>query len=160
MTATLAADLVAKLRGERLHISDSRALTIPTLAGFRAAYDDYEHGLADRLATVPARDRYVFFAETHAYLPWAYELATQRPVLDAVESLLGTDLMIWDSRWFTKRPGDATYISWHQDGTYWSQPAEGLYGMDRLVAQFRRERCDAGRARNSQRWTDSSCRHL
>ena len=67
-----------------------------------------------------ARDRYIYFAETHAYLPWAYALATHPNVLDAVESLLGPDLLIWDSRWFTKRPGDGTYVSWHQDGTYWA----------------------------------------
>jgi ectoine hydroxylase-related dioxygenase (phytanoyl-CoA dioxygenase family) len=40
-------------------------------------------------------------------------------VLDAVERILGPDLLIWNSRWFSKMPGDRTYISWHQDATYW-----------------------------------------
>src|SRR5439155_1099021 len=60
------------------------------------------------------------FAETHAYLPWVFELASHPRVLDAVEPILGPDLLIWDSRWFTKQPGDPTYITWHQDGTYWA----------------------------------------
>jgi len=102
------------------YLTPIRVLDDDEVAGFRAAYDAYESQLGERLASVAARDRYVFFAETHAYLPWAYRLATHPHVLDAVESLLGPDLLVWDSRWFTKRPGDATYISWHQDGTYWA----------------------------------------
>jgi ectoine hydroxylase-related dioxygenase (phytanoyl-CoA dioxygenase family) len=119
MTATLAPDLVRRYEADG-YVLPVRVLDEPGVARYRAAYDEYEAGLGEQLAAVPARDRYIFFAETHAFLPWAYELATQPAVLDAVESLLGPDLLIWDSRWFTKRPGDPTYISWHQDGTYWS----------------------------------------
>jgi ectoine hydroxylase-related dioxygenase (phytanoyl-CoA dioxygenase family) len=35
-----------------------------------------------------------------------------------VESILGPDLMIWDSRWFVKPARSATFVSWHQDGVY------------------------------------------
>lgn len=118
MTTTLTPDLVDRYEADG-YVFPIRALEAADVARYRDAYDVYEAGLADELATVAARDRYVFFAETHAFLPWAYELATQPAVLDAVESLLGPNLLIWDSRWFTKRPGDPTYISWHQDGTYW-----------------------------------------
>jgi ectoine hydroxylase-related dioxygenase (phytanoyl-CoA dioxygenase family) len=27
--------------------------------------------------------------------------------------------MVWGSRWFAKMPGEKTYVSWHQDATYW-----------------------------------------
>jgi hypothetical protein len=102
------------------YVSPIRVLDEEEVARFREAYEDYERSLGDRLAAVPPRDRYVFFAETHAYLPWAFELATRRRVLDAVAAILGPDLLIWDSRWFTKKPHDPTYVSWHQDGTYWA----------------------------------------
>jgi ectoine hydroxylase-related dioxygenase (phytanoyl-CoA dioxygenase family) len=118
MTATLTPELVERYEADG-YVFPLRALDESDVSRFRSAYDAYEEGLGEQLATIPARDRYVFFAETHAFLPWAYELATQPAVLDAVESLIGPDLLIWDSRWFTKRPGDPTYISWHQDGTYW-----------------------------------------
>jgi non-haem Fe2+, alpha-ketoglutarate-dependent halogenase len=118
MTNALTPDLVARYESDG-YVFPVRVLDDDDVPQFRSAYDAYEGGLGAELAAVPARDRYVFFAETHAFLPFAYELATQPAVLDAVESLLGPDLLIWDSRWFTKRPGDATYISWHQDGTYW-----------------------------------------
>jgi non-heme Fe2+,alpha-ketoglutarate-dependent halogenase len=118
MTNTLTPELVDRFEADG-YVFPLRALDESDVSRFRGAYDAYEEGLGEQLATIPARDRYVFFAETHAFLPWAYELATQPAVLDAVESLIGPDLLIWDSRWFTKRPGDPTYISWHQDGTYW-----------------------------------------
>jgi non-heme Fe2+,alpha-ketoglutarate-dependent halogenase len=119
VTAMLSPDLVDRY-AEDGYLAPIRVLDDEEVAEYRAAYDAYESQLGERLAGVPARDRYVFFAETHAYLPWAHRLATHPRVLDAVESLLGHDLLVWDSRWFTKQPGDATYISWHQDGTYWS----------------------------------------
>src|SRR5258708_6330488 len=46
-------------------------------------------------------------------------MITQPSVLDAVEEVLGPNLIVWNTRWFTKMPGDKTYISWHQDATYW-----------------------------------------
>lgn len=119
MTSALAPELVRRYEADGFVFPIS-VLTDDEVTRFREAYDAYEAGLGSELASVPARDRYVYFAETHAFLPWAFELATRRAVLEAVESLLGPDLLIWDSRWFTKRPGDPTYISWHQDGTYWS----------------------------------------
>lgn len=119
MTAALPMPLVDQYERDG-YLAPIRILEDEDLGRFRSAYDQYEDDLAERMAAMPPRDRYVFFAETHAFLPWAYELATQERILDAVESLLGPDLLIWDSRWFTKRPGDPTYVSWHQDGTYWA----------------------------------------
>jgi ectoine hydroxylase-related dioxygenase (phytanoyl-CoA dioxygenase family) len=118
MTTTLGGDLVERYETDG-YLCPVTVLDARDVERFRGAYDAYEQGLGEQLAEVPARDRYVFFAETHAFLPWAYELATWPAVLDAVESLIGPDLLVWDSRWFTKRPGDPAYISWHQDGTYW-----------------------------------------
>jgi ectoine hydroxylase-related dioxygenase (phytanoyl-CoA dioxygenase family) len=85
---------------------------------FRACYDEYANSLAKELQSIPPRKQYLYFSETHAFLPWAYELATQAQVLDAVASILGRDLMIWDSRWFVKPARSATFVSWHQDGVY------------------------------------------
>ena len=50
---------------------------------------------------------------------WAYDLATHPKVLDAVESVLGPNIMLWASSVFAKQPHDPGFISWHQDGTYW-----------------------------------------
>lgn len=50
---------------------------------------------------------------------WVAELASHEKVLDAVEGVLGPNLMVWGSSLFVKDPGEGTYVSWHQDSTYW-----------------------------------------
>ncbi len=55
----------------------------------------------------------------HLLFPWLYDLATRPSVLDAVEKILGPDLLIWSSEFFIKDPNDGGYVSWHQDSTYW-----------------------------------------
>ncbi|HZP93648.1 MAG TPA: phytanoyl-CoA dioxygenase family protein [Burkholderiales bacterium] len=55
----------------------------------------------------------------HLLFPWLNELIRHPKILDAVEDLLGPDLLVWGSSFFIKEPRDAAYISWHQDSTYW-----------------------------------------
>jgi hypothetical protein len=86
---------------------------------FRAAFDNFYARNKPRLDSVPPREQAQVLSETHVCFEWVHRLATCSRVLDAVEAILGEDLLIWGSRWFTKMPGDKTYISWHQDGTYW-----------------------------------------
>ncbi len=50
---------------------------------------------------------------------WAYDLVTHPKTLDAVESVLGPDILLWASSVFAKPPHDPGFISWHQDATYW-----------------------------------------
>jgi ectoine hydroxylase-related dioxygenase (phytanoyl-CoA dioxygenase family) len=40
-------------------------------------------------------------------------------MLDAVESVLGPDLMVWGCEFFIKEPMSPKFVSWHQDLTYW-----------------------------------------
>jgi ectoine hydroxylase-related dioxygenase (phytanoyl-CoA dioxygenase family) len=65
------------------------------------------------------RDRRAYLTETHLFLRWVYRIVSHPRVLDAVESVLGPNLLVWGSQWFPKMPGDKAYVSWHQDGTYW-----------------------------------------
>jgi ectoine hydroxylase-related dioxygenase (phytanoyl-CoA dioxygenase family) len=50
-------------------------------------------------------------------------------LLDAVEDVLGPDLLCWNSSFFTKEPRGPGFVSWHQDATYW-----GLSEPDVLTA--------------------------
>ncbi len=50
---------------------------------------------------------------------WAAELASHDRILDAVEDVLGPDLMCWGLSLFVKDAKDASYVTWHQDSTYW-----------------------------------------
>ena len=46
-------------------------------------------------------------------------LIRNKPMLDAVEDLLGPNLLCWTSLFFTKDSHDPSFVSWHQDSTYW-----------------------------------------
>ena len=40
-------------------------------------------------------------------------------ILDVVEDMIGPDIFVWASLFFSKDPGDPRYVGWHQDSTYW-----------------------------------------
>ena len=65
----------------------------------------------------------------HLLFTWLDALVRDPRILDAVESLLGPDLLCWGSQFFAKPAGDAAYVSWHQDATYW-----GLSSPDVVTA--------------------------
>jgi non-haem Fe2+, alpha-ketoglutarate-dependent halogenase len=73
----------------------------------------------DQIKTLPARGHNSVLLETHTLLNWVHRIVSHPQVLDAVESILGPNLLVWSSAWFPKMPGDKKYISWHQDATYW-----------------------------------------
>lgn len=54
--------------------------------------------------------------------PWAYDLFAGDAVLDAVEDLIGPNILQYQCGVWIKEPETGSYVSWHQDSTY--------YGMD------------------------------
>jgi len=65
----------------------------------------------------------------HLLFPWLNQLIRHPRILDAVEDVLGPDLLCWSAQFFTKNGGDPSYVSWHQDATYW-----GLSSPDVVTA--------------------------
>ena len=65
----------------------------------------------------------------HLLHPWMNELIRHPRILDAVEDVLGPDLLCWGAQFFAKNARDPSYVSWHQDGTYW-----GLSSPDVVTA--------------------------
>ena len=55
----------------------------------------------------------------HCVLPLAARLAQDPRVLDAVEGILGPNLMIWSAEFFIKEPHTTQVVGMHQDLTYW-----------------------------------------
>lgn len=58
------------------------------------------------------------FDNLHLFFDWAHSLVTSDRLLNAVEDLLGSDLLIYGSLVFYKPPHDLSYVSWHQDSFY------------------------------------------
>lgn len=55
----------------------------------------------------------------HVLFPFADAIMRRPEILDAVEAILGPDILVWGTTLFTKEPHSPTYISWHQDLRYW-----------------------------------------
>ncbi len=55
----------------------------------------------------------------HLVFKWVAEVIRNPKILDLVESVLGPNLLVWGTNFFIKEPDDGTFISWHQDSTYW-----------------------------------------
>jgi len=71
------------------------------------------------LQALQPRARVAYLLDTHLFLRWVHDIVVDPRVLDAVESVLGPDILAWSSQWFVKLPRDSSYVSWHQDATYW-----------------------------------------
>lgn len=56
--------------------------------------------------------------QLHMRYEWAYRLASHENVLDAVEKLIGSEILIDGNLVFYKPPHDDGYASWHQDSVY------------------------------------------
>ena len=64
-------------------------------------------------------DRPGYVGEPHSHnLRWL-EICRHPRILDAVEAILGPNLILVYSSVFIKRPHDPTQVAWHQDNTYW-----------------------------------------
>jgi non-haem Fe2+, alpha-ketoglutarate-dependent halogenase len=65
----------------------------------------------------------------HLLFPWLTDLIRHPTILDTVEDILGPNLLVWATSFFTKDAGSPAFVSWHQDATYW-----GLSEPDVLTA--------------------------
>ena len=57
-------------------------------------------------------------SQCHLFFEWARRLVTHAAILDAVEQIIGPNILVHATSIFQKRPYDGTYVSWHQDGYY------------------------------------------
>lgn len=57
--------------------------------------------------------------KAHLLMMWLNDLMRDSRILDAVEDVLGPDILAWATGHFDKKPHDPGFVTWHQDGTYW-----------------------------------------
>jgi len=57
--------------------------------------------------------------KTHLLFTWADALVHHPTILDAVEDVIGPNILCWTTNFFIKEPGSPGFVSWHQDATYW-----------------------------------------
>ena len=56
---------------------------------------------------------------SHVVMPLAAKLALTPSVLDAVECIIGDDIMVWGADFFIKEANSSKMVTMHQDLTYW-----------------------------------------
>jgi len=59
------------------------------------------------------------YGKTELLLGWVVELASEKVLLDVVESLIGHDILLWNAFLPAKAPRTSGLFGWHQDATYW-----------------------------------------
>jgi hypothetical protein len=92
-------------------LSPVRMISAADAAQARRALEETEASLGGALRG-PTR--------TKLYLryPWVYRLAINPCILDAVEDLIGPDILLYQNTVWAKNAGENTYVSFHQDNTY------------------------------------------
>lgn len=96
-------------------------LSAGEVAQLRADLEAFEAEQGRTLGALPKQVR----AKTHLLFPWMADLVRHPRILDAVEDLIGPDILVFHLTCWVKEPGDGTFVSWHQDGTYFHlTPAE------------------------------------
>jgi chlorinating enzyme len=79
---------------------------------YRAKLEAFE---ADQGGYLTGRKR----QKLYLVLTWMNDLVRHPRILDAVEDILGPDILCWQAGFFIKEPQSKGFVSWHQDSTYW-----------------------------------------
>ena len=110
----------AQIEGYRSdgYVCPIEVLTEAEAGRYRAALERAEAAAGGAL---PAEHRH----KPHLLYTWAAELVRHSRILDAVEDVIGPDILAWESVVFAKPARSEDFISWHQDITYWGLDQEG-----------------------------------
>ena len=111
MATTLSPEAVEFYR-ENGYYFPHRAITAGRAARLRRRVEAFEAGHPD--------DRKkALGSHSHLLFPWLYDLVHEGAILDAVEGLIGPNILCWSAGFFNKGARDPVRVTWHQDSTYW-----------------------------------------
>src|ERR1700733_4050322 len=96
---------------EQGYVAPIPALARAEAADLRRKLEAYEAGAG--VLAGPLRHK------SHLLFTWLNELIRHHRILDAVEDIIGPDILCWGSSFFIKEQRNPGYVSWHQDSTYW-----------------------------------------
>ncbi len=94
-----------------------RALSTAEAAALRRNLETYEQNSDGIVGSLRHK--------THLLFTWLDDLIRHPGILDPVEDLIGRNILCWGSSFFIKEPSNPSFVSWHQDSTYWGlEPAD------------------------------------
>jgi len=102
---------------EQGYYAPVRVMSSADAGALRRSLEEHEAG-AGTLAG-PLRHK------SHLLFTWLADLVRHPRILDAVEDVIGANILCWGSSFFIKEPRNPGFVSWHQDSTYWGlDPAD------------------------------------
>lgn len=78
----------------------------------RDSLEEFENGLVEKPVSRKHRRK------LHVLLPWARNIVEDPRIVDAIEDIIGPDILVFTSTFFIKEPNSESFTAWHQDGTY------------------------------------------
>src|ERR1041384_5800032 len=104
-----------------------RAVDAAQAIDYQRAYNDVEAKEGRDKCQVGLTDR-------HFDIRFVWDIAANPVILDAIELLIGPDIMLMSTHFFCKYGPTEKFVAWHQDVTYWGiEPAIALsawYAVD------------------------------
>jgi len=93
------------------YVMPFRAMSAEQAALCRRRIEDYE--------STSGTDSNAFLKiKGHLAFPWLVELGSNPAILDAVEDIIGPNILLFGASIFAKNGRDPRYVSWHQDSAY------------------------------------------
>lgn len=121
MSKILSSDQIEGFRRDG-YVAPIRVISKERAAEIRHRLEDIEKSTGESL-------RVALKVRPHLLFTWMNNLIREERILDAVEDVYGENLLCWSSEFFVKEPNDPSFVSWHQDSTYW-----GLSSPDVVTA--------------------------
>jgi hypothetical protein len=98
-----------------------RLLTEAEAGECRHRVEEFERAHPDAVGKLDLKANLLF--------PWVDAITRHPKLLDAVESLLGPDLICWNATFRNKKARSPTYAGWHQDSRYITVRPTGVIAM-------------------------------
>ena len=111
MTTSLSEEQIQSY-GEHGYHFPVRVLSEAEAAQYRAKLEAFEASQGGRIKGRKKQKLYLL-------LTWMNDLVRHPRILDAVEGVLGPDILCWQSSFFIKEADNKGFVTWHQDATYW-----------------------------------------
>ena len=93
-------------------VSPIRVMTEQQTTVIRERLEGYEHQTGGPLKGALRHKTHLLFKDLN-------DLVRQEKIVDAIEDIYGENLLCWTTNFFIKEANDPSFVSWHQDSTYW-----------------------------------------
>jgi len=105
-------DLQVREFAERGFLAPIKVMDGADAQAFRGRLEAYEERTGEKLQSNLRHKVNLLFT-------WCDELIRHPRILDCVEDIIGPDILCWNVHLFAKDPDGRSFVSWHQDSTYW-----------------------------------------